>query len=213
MGAADETSPTAERPPRRRGGRQPTPLSLEDVTAAGVAVTARHGLEALTVRAVAAELGVTAPAVHYYIAGKRELVNRVCEEVASRIDLSVDPDASWIDQYVEIVLAMDRCFAQFPGVAARALASTGTSRAARRIADVVMGILRGAGFSQSDAFALYAAAQMLFTGWLVARGLSEEGSMHPSLQAAAGEQPVTLTVADLEYAVRRLVDGFDRGRG
>ncbi|MEE4599546.1 TetR family transcriptional regulator, partial [Streptomyces sp. DSM 41524] len=105
-------------------------------------VVSRSSLEQLTVREVAAECGVTPPAIHYHLRGGDDLADRVVEAVAARIEVHKDPGASWIEQYVELVLAMDRAFLAYPGTGLHALTSTGPSAAATRLTDTALDILR-----------------------------------------------------------------------
>ncbi|SHN18218.1 TetR/AcrR family transcriptional regulator [Cryptosporangium aurantiacum] len=190
---------------RPRGGTQASPLSVRDVVGAALQITARSSLDALTIRAVAAELGVTSPAVHYYLRGREDLLDRVVEAVATQIDVELDAGTDWRDQYVTLVLRMDRTFRRYPGVGARALSATGgTSSAAQRLTETAVGILRRAGFAPQDAVEVFAATFLLFTGWLVARGMAESDTTHPALRAA-GDDAAELTDALLERSLRRLL--------
>ncbi|HVV08178.1 helix-turn-helix domain-containing protein [Amycolatopsis sp.] len=194
---------------RRRGGVQDPPLSIDDVVGAAVSVTERAGLDRLTVRLVAEELRVTPAAVHYHLRGKDDLLDRVCEAVSARIESAVDPGAPCADRYVELVLNMDRTLSRYPGVAARALAATGSSPAARRIADSALSILRDGGLERAEAAEVVAASQFLLTGWLVLRDRAEA---HPALDAAGIGSPADATVDRLANAVRRLLAGFGVGQ-
>lgn len=168
-------------------------------------VVARSSLQQLTVRSVAEECGVTAPAIHYHLRGGDDLADRVVEAVAAHIDVRVDPDASWIDQYLNLVLAMDRAFLAYPGAGLHALTSTGPSAAATRLTDTALGILRRAGFTENIAVQTFTATYLMFVGWLATRGRAEDDAIHPALAAAGaaglgrdGGQP-------LETAMRRIL--------
>jgi TetR/AcrR family transcriptional regulator, tetracycline repressor protein len=154
---------------RRRGGTQPSPISKADVVEAALRVVAGSSLERLTVRAVADECGVTAPAIHYHLRGDDSIADRVVEAVAARIDVRVDPDASWIDQYVGLIAAMDQAFLSYPGTGLRALTSTGPSAAATRLTDAALQILRRAGFAEEAAVQVFTATYLMFVGWLATR--------------------------------------------
>ncbi len=205
---------------RPRGGTQTSPLSLAEVMEAALFVTERNGLMHLTVRGVAEALGVTSPAIYHYVAHKVELIDRVCEHVARSVDLDVDPDMSWDDQIVDIVLGMDRTFARYPGVASQVLSlvEPAPSPAALRINDRVMGLLLGAGFPNGEAVELLATVHFLVSGWLLGRPPVLDGlparvapnpSGHPALTAVATEVVATpMTSALLETGLRRLLDGF-----
>jgi len=130
----------------------------------------RHeGLGALTVRSVAEALGVTSPAIYHYVSGKDELVERVCELVTRQVPLGTDTDMAWDDRIVELVVAMHRTFAAYPGVGVRALSIAGPAPAAAAITEHVVRIVEGAGYSRSDALQLATAVHLLFSGWLLGR--------------------------------------------
>jgi AcrR family transcriptional regulator len=183
---------------------------VDDVAAAALRVTARSSLDQLTVRAVATELGVTAPAVHYYVNGRDDLVRRVVETVAAQVDVTVDPRTSWSDQYVALVLSMDRTFLRYPGVGVRALTASDPSAAADRLTGTAMGILGQAGFAEDEAVQIFSATYLLFSGWLLIRGQAEHGEVHPALQVAGLDQPSSAPEV-LEATLRRLLAGWGSG--
>jgi TetR/AcrR family tetracycline transcriptional repressor len=168
-------------------------------------VVARSSLQALTVRSVAEECGVTAPAIHYHLRGGDDLADRVVEAVAARIDVRVDPDASWIDQYLDLVLAMDRAFLAYPGAGLHALTSTGPSAAATRLTDTALGILRRAGFTEDIAVQTFTATYLMFVGWLATRGRAEGDAIHPALAAAGATGLGRDGGEPLETGMRRIL--------
>lgn len=181
------------------------PMSEEDVVRAGLRVVERSSLDRLTVRAVAEELGVTAPAVHYHLRDTDGLVNRVVEAVAARIDVTVDEGAPWVEQYIGMVAAMDEAFLRYPGTGVHALTVTRPSPAAARLTDTALGILERAGFTGEEALELFTATYLMFVGWLATRGLTEKGAMHPALAAAVGNRPGNHLIEPLDAALRRLL--------
>src|ERR1700760_1857663 len=56
------------------------------------------GLEALTIRKLATDLGVTPMALYWHFRSKDELLEGLAERVWSEIDLTVDPAAPWDTQ-------------------------------------------------------------------------------------------------------------------
>ena len=190
---------------RQRGGTQPVPISVEDVVTAALRVVAESSLDRLTVRAVAEECGVTAPAIHYHLRGGAELADRVVEAVAAGIDVSVDANASWVDQYVEFVTAMDRAFLRYPGTGLHALTATGPSAAAGRLTETALNILRGAGFDERTAAETFTATYLMFVGWLATRARAQHDGTHPALAAAGVGQAGSDGAEPLEAALRRLL--------
>ncbi|WP_181784145.1 TetR/AcrR family transcriptional regulator [Pseudonocardia pini] len=188
---------------RRRGGRQPAPLTGADLREAALRVVARSSLDRLTVREVAQELGVTAPAVHYHLRGGADLADRVVEAVAAGIELRDDPDLDWVERYVALVDRMDQAFLRYPGTGLRALTATGPSAAADRLTAAALDILLDAGFDRPAATEIFASTYLLFTGWLATRGRTEQGSVHPAWLAAAGHGGS----GPLHAALRRVLTG------
>lgn len=189
----------------RRGGTQPSPISKADVVDAAMRIVARSSLADLTVREVAAECGVTPPAIHYHLRGGHDLADRVVEAVAGRIEARMDPEASWIDQYVELVLAMDRAFLAYPGTGLHALTSTGTSAAATRLTDTALSILRSAGLTEEVAVQTFTDTYLMFVGWLATRSHAEDNTIHPALAAAGAANLGRDDGQPLEGAIRRIL--------
>ena len=70
------------------------PLSRERVLASAIAVADAAGVRALTIRSLAADLGVTAMSVYYYFANKSEILDGIVDVVFSEIDLPPG-DGDW----------------------------------------------------------------------------------------------------------------------
>ena len=63
------------------------PLSRERVLRGAIAVADAAGVRALTIRSLAAELGVKPMSIYYYVANKSEILDGIVDEVFSEIDL------------------------------------------------------------------------------------------------------------------------------
>ncbi|MGY1604952.1 TetR/AcrR family transcriptional regulator C-terminal domain-containing protein [Geodermatophilus sp. SYSU D00815] len=61
------------------------PLSRKDVVRAAVEVLDEEGLPGLTLRAVAARLGVSAPTLYWHVRDKRHLLDLVAEQVLAEV--------------------------------------------------------------------------------------------------------------------------------
>jgi AcrR family transcriptional regulator len=181
-------------------------LTADDVLGAALRIVERSELDRLTVRAVADELGVTPPAVHYHLRGGDDLADRVVEAVAAGIRLEIDPDAHWVEQYVSLVTSMDRAFLRYPGTGMRALTASRPSAAAGRLTRTALSILGNAGIPEPAAVELFTATYLLFTGWLATRGLVEGGGVHPALAAAGAGMPGKDDGRTLERTLRRLLE-------
>ena len=71
-----------------------TPLSRERVLAAAVALADEHGIQALTMRRLAVDLGVEAMSLYYHLPDKETLLDGVAETVVDEITTAVEPAAA-----------------------------------------------------------------------------------------------------------------------
>ena len=82
LAAHDEESETHMARPR-------TPLlSRDGIVAAALALVDAEGLEALSTRRLAAELGVSGPSLYNHVATKDELIDAVVDSVVAGVDVS-----------------------------------------------------------------------------------------------------------------------------
>ena len=70
-------------------------LSRAAVVERGLAIGDEDGLEAVTIRRLAAELGVTPMALYWHFRNKDELMTGLADAVWSELDVRVDPQADW----------------------------------------------------------------------------------------------------------------------
>src|SRR5215468_4033019 len=81
------------RPEHAAVGR-PAQRSRAEVTAAAVAIADRDGLEAVSMRRVAAELGTGAASLYRYVETRDELLDLMTDEVAAEYSLPA-PSGDW----------------------------------------------------------------------------------------------------------------------
>ena len=137
-----------------------------------LAIADASGLEALTIRKLTTELGVTPMALYWHFRGKDELLEGLAERVWSEIDVAVDPAAPWTDQLRGVLvslLTVLRAHPAAPQLIVRSEKLHGES--ARKATEVTLDILRTAGFSPVDASAI--ARSALWTGLMLV--MSEPG--------------------------------------
>src|SRR4051795_5648819 len=87
MAGDDEAQPTA-------GGQRRGRLSRDRVLAGALAVADSGGLSSLTIRSLAAELGVKPMTVYYHVANKSEILDALVDLVFGEIELPV-PGSDW----------------------------------------------------------------------------------------------------------------------
>ena len=128
--------------PRRRGVPRPQ-LSREVVVSAALQLLESAGGEALTMRRVADQIGVSASSLYGYVANKEELVQLVLDRIFE--DVEVPPAGSWQETLREFGRALLAMYRRHPGVAALTLGRVAFTPAMLPLAERVARELRAAG--------------------------------------------------------------------
>jgi len=128
-----------------------------------LALADNAGLDALTIRKLATELGVTPMALYWHFRSKDELLAGLAAHVWGEIDMTVDRAAPWTEQIRVLFLSLLRVLRAHPA-APQVLAASEqiNSEAALDAIELTLDILRTAGFSAEDASA--AARSALWSG-------------------------------------------------
>ncbi len=166
-----QVSSSRQTAPRDEDGER-TRLNRAAVTERALALADGLGLEALTIRKLATELGVTPMALYWHFRGKDELLAALTERVWSEIDITVDPAAPWPAQLRGLIgsfLAVLRAHPAAPQLLAKAEKMKGEH--AQAAVETTLDVLRSAGFSPADASAV--ARSALWTGIMLV--MSEPG--------------------------------------
>jgi TetR/AcrR family transcriptional regulator, tetracycline repressor protein len=128
-----------------------------------IALVDQSGLDTLTIRKLATELGVTPMALYWHFRSKDELLDGLAERLWSEIDLSVDRAAPWTEQMRALLESLLRVLRAHPAAPQLLLhGKTLESQAALDASELTLDILLTAGFSPEDAS--YAARSTLWTG-------------------------------------------------
>ena len=150
-----------------------TPLSRERVFEAAIRLADERGIESLTMRRLAQEVGVEAMSLYHYVASKDELLNGMTDVVLSEFDLP-GPESEWKSALRRTALSAYEVLVRHPWAASLVLTSTGVSPARLRYMNSILGTLRGAGFSADMTDHAYHALEshiMGFTLWEVGMDL------------------------------------------
>jgi AcrR family transcriptional regulator len=127
-------------------------LTRAAVVDRALALADNTGLDALTIRKLATELGVTPMALYWHFRGKEELLVGLADRVWSEFDLTVDRAAPWTEQIRTLLESLLKVLRAHPAAPALLLhAEKLHSEAARNATELTLDILRTAGFSPEDA--------------------------------------------------------------
>jgi TetR/AcrR family transcriptional regulator, tetracycline repressor protein len=136
------------RTPPRRGRSVPRPqLSREVIVAAALKVIEVDGGDALTMRRVAEEVGVSASALYGYVANKEELVQLVLEQIIGEFTVPGPGEAGgdWRDFVRTFAREMLAGFKRHPGVAALTMGRVPFGPNMLAGSEYLLGRLRAAG--------------------------------------------------------------------
>jgi AcrR family transcriptional regulator len=139
----DVPEPPWAAPSRRSAGR--TPLSREAIVDAALRVLDREGVDRLSMRRVAAELGSAPAALYWHVANKEELLLLLVDRVTEAIRLP-DPDpARWEEQLREMAHEMLRVCRAHRDIGRITLGRIPIGPSLVRFAEWQLTLLRGAG--------------------------------------------------------------------
>lgn len=129
----------------------PRPRSLTDdqLVAAALAVVDRDGLAALTMRAVAKELGVATMGLYRYVADRQALEVLVVDHLFRSVDLAL-PDAAWQERVHVLLDRIRTAVARHPAVVPLVLRHRQAARASLRLIETMLSVLTDGGLDGTD---------------------------------------------------------------
>lgn len=127
----------------------PRPRSLDQATiaTAALAVVDRDGLHALTMRAVATELGMGTMSLYRYVSGREEVERLIVDRIFLDVDARISLGASWQQQVTELSAAIHSSVRNHAAVIPLLLAHFQHSPGARDWLAALLGVLSRAGFT------------------------------------------------------------------
>ena len=132
-------------PPTVDQDRRPQ-LTREHVVAEALAVIARDGVQALTMRALAARLGVVPGALYRHVRNKEQLQDLVLDNVLAEVDVHLDPSRAWTDQLKLLAHRLRQVLEAHPGVAGILKTRDPLGPHSLVLAEALLGPLHAAGF-------------------------------------------------------------------
>jgi AcrR family transcriptional regulator len=161
------------------------PLSRDRVLRAAIDLADAGGIESLTMRKLAQELGVEAMTLYYHVANKEEMLNSIVDLIMGEIELPSSGD-EWKSAIRTAAISAHQVLLRHPWAASLVLSSSGVSASRMRYMNALLGTLREAGFSAQMTDHAYHALDshiMGFTLWVVGMDLGS----HEDVVALAGD--------------------------
>lgn len=166
-----------------------TPVTRQRMLEAAVAMADRAGLQALSMRKLAQELGVEAMSLYHHVAGKSELLDGMVDLVFGEIDIPVGA-TNWKEAMRERAVSARAVLLAHPWALGLLESRTAPGPATLHHHDAVLGVLRTAGFSVDLAAHAYSLLDSYIYGFTL-----QEISMPFDTTADTGE------AADLADAI------------
>jgi TetR/AcrR family transcriptional regulator, tetracycline repressor protein len=137
---------------RSRGDARQPRLSRDAILDRALAVADAEGIDAVSVRRLARDLGVTPMALYWHVDDKNALLHALGDRLLGGLDLTVDERMPWPEQLRAFVVSFTAVLRAHPS-AAMLIGSLPTVASANALGatEVALDILRRAGFSPEEA--------------------------------------------------------------
>ena len=199
-------------------GRPRTPvLNRERIHAGALRIVDAEGLDGLSMRRLAAELGVRAPSLYGHVASKDELLHSVANDVMMQVDVSAFVSGDWQQGLRVWARSYRAALATHPNLVPFLAYGPARREASLRAADAVHGGLVGAGWPPRYATMIGASTKYLVVGAAMgsfSRGFEDDVQIYrdrypnlvdaPSLREHADE----IDAASFELAMDAFLDGL-----
>jgi AcrR family transcriptional regulator len=187
---------------RGRPGPRRT-LSEQTILDAALALLAERGADGVTVRGIAARVGVAPNAVYTYFPDKAAVLHGLVEQLLARVnhDRFTDPSLPWRDRIQALALELRSELLAHPGAVHLLLGSPRNGPNARAVGQTLLAILADAGL---DPNATATASHLLNVHILgsVAVQVADSDQTQPPMAASDGE------TQRFRWGLDRLLDGL-----
>ena len=197
---------------------RPRLLTRERIVDAAAALVDAEGLDAVSVRRLAAELGVQGPSLYNHFATKNEILDAVADAVVAQVDVSFFRTHDWRAALRLWAHSYRAVLSAHPNVVPMLAHGPGRRPAALAMADAVYGGLIDAGWPEARATHIGALMRYLVTGSALgsfALGFAGDPQLYehyPHLQQAhlLAEHQHSVDEGAFTLGLDMLIAGLDR---
>src|SRR4051812_17506670 len=197
---------------------RPRLLTRERIVEAASALVDAEGLEAVSVRRLAAELGVRGPSLYNHFENKGEILDAVADAVVELVDVSFFRTHDWREALRLWACSYHAALAAHPNIVPVLAHGPGRRPAALAMADTVYGALIDAGWPPARATHIGALMRYLVTGSALgsfALGFAEDPqayALYPHLRDAhlLAEHQHSVDEGAFTLGLDLLIAGLDR---
>lgn len=199
--------------------RKPGPqLSRDDVVQAAARLLQREGYDGLTMRGVAAELNVQAPALYWHVKNKQDLSLLLFDHLISDLDYG-RPSGDWRADLRGMLDALRRRLVETRDITRLFPDDYSSGPRAIRPLEISLGMLREAGLSGADALQAYGVGLSFVVGWArfeatrrsqtAPAGAAPPPEHYPNIAWALADGPVDVD-AGFEFGLDLLLAGLEQ---
>jgi TetR/AcrR family tetracycline transcriptional repressor len=150
----------------KKSVKERAPLGRTLITSTVAEMIDELGVESVTMRSVAARLGVSAMALYHHVDDKDELLRMVGDDLLGQIKLPDPNSGDWRENFTEIVLATMEALRTVPGLSSVLLTSKLLPNARKILLFCILQFER-AGLDRDAAREAYSAVHQLVLGRLL----------------------------------------------
>jgi AcrR family transcriptional regulator len=196
-------------------------LSRERIVGTASALVDAEGLEAVSTRRLAAELGVSGPSLYNHFRTKDEILEAVADAVSAQVDLSMFDESDsrdWRTALHDWAVSYRAALTDHPHIVPVLARGPGRRPAGLRVADAVFGAMVRAGWPAAQATYIGALMRYFVTGSALgsfALGFVDDATAYdpadyPHLGQAhlLAERQEQVDEGAFETGVRALIDGL-----
>jgi AcrR family transcriptional regulator len=196
-------------------------LSRERIVSTASSLVDTEGLEAVSTRRLAAELGVSGPSLYNHFRTKDEILEAVADAVSAQVDLSMFDESDgrdWATALHDWALSYRAALTDHPHIVPVLARGPGRRPAGLRVADAVFGGMVLAGWPPAQATYIGALMRYFITGSALgsfARGFVDDATAYdpadyPHLGQAhlLAERQQQVDEGAFETGLRALIDGL-----
>ena len=193
-------------------------LSRDRIVGAALTLVDSEGLQAVSTRRLAAELGVSGPSLYNHFRTKDEILDAVADRVCADVDLSMFEDGTdWSRALLRWARSYRAALSAHPNIVPHLAQGPGRRPSQLKMADAVFGAMVAAGWPRAHATHIGALMRYFVAGSALgsfARGFVDDatlyGSDYPHLDQAhlLAENQQQVDEGAFETGLRALVDGL-----
>lgn len=183
-------------------------ISRDEVVTAAVRLLDEVGLEALSLRRLAATLGVSAPTLYWHVADKRALLDLMAERIVAEHRTPAEPTAGqpWWDWLAEQARGQYRALTAHRDAALVVAGNRPTTRTSLDGIERTLGVLVEAGFEPGEAMdAVFGVGHYVLGSALEAGAEAARGDSAP-------EEDLAARITELPHLSAAGRAGLDAGR-